>query len=270
MKRIRLLLILAGSALCAAACGGNEAYGLCIVSSKETAGINDGRLYPMHSVVKFPQALYVADYMQANGISPDSTVVVSRNALMQDTWSPMLEMIGGEKEFSFRELLRLSLAESDNNACDLLFNLCGSPEKVDSFIRGLGVRDINVKVTERQMHDDITLAAQNSCTPAGMASLLLWFNGHKDDNACIREVWDIMASCNTGADRIPAAFGDGCRVIHKTGTGFSAKGGLPQINDAGVVILPDGQVLAIAVFIPEPDSVSDISDIVRKRAAVFE
>lgn len=213
MKRIRLLLILAGSALCAAACGGNEAYGLCIVSSKGTAGINDGRLYPMHSVVKFPQALYVADYMQANGISP---------------------------------------------------------EKVDSFIRGLGVRDINVKVTERQMHDDITLAAQNSCTPAGMASLLLWFNGHKDDNACIREVWDIMASCNTGADRIPAAFGDGCRVIHKTGTGFSAKGGLPQINDAGVVILPDGQVLAIAVFIPEPDSVSDISDIVRKRAAVFE
>lgn len=263
MRKILLPLILAGITLFATACGENEEYGLCFISSEGTADINGDRFYPMHSIVKFPQALYVSDYMQTNGVSLDSMVVIRKAELMQDTWSPMLKVMEEEGAFSFRELLRLSLIESDNNACDLLFQLFGMPEKVESFVEGLGFKNIKIMYTERQMHDCPSLALENCCTPSEMARLLLWFNGHKDDNAYIREVWNLMAACNTGADRLPAAFGDGCRVVHKTGTGFAPENGMPQMNDAGIVIFPDGQVIAIAVFVPHPNSPNELAEIVK-------
>ena len=43
----------------------------------------------MHSVMKFPQALYVADYLSRKGVDLDDTIVVDKADLMQDTWSPM-------------------------------------------------------------------------------------------------------------------------------------------------------------------------------------
>lgn len=269
MRKIRLLLIIAGIMPIITACSGKEKYGLCIISPEETVGVNAGSFFPMYSVVKFPQALYVADYLQRNDISLDSAVVVRKSELMQDTWSPMLEGMDESRTFSFRELLRLSLVESDNNACDLLFKLCGMPEVVDSFIKGLGFNDINIAVTERQMHDDIALAAANYCTPSEMARLFLWFEDHKDDNAYYREIWDKMSACNTGADRIPAAFGADCKIVHKTGTGFTPENGLPQMNDAGIVILPDGQMLAIAIFVPYPITVSELSEIVKRHSDEF-
>lgn len=263
MRKIWLAIIFAGIVLGITACSKKEEYGLCIISSKGTVGNNDSRYYPMHSVMKFPQALYVADYLQTNGIDLDSTVVIRKDELMQDTWSPMLDMMGEEKAFSFREMLSLSLAESDNNACDLLFKLFGMPEAVDLFLERIGFKDINVTYTEQQMHDDPTLAPANCCTPSEMARLLLWFNEHKDDNAYFRNVWDIMAACKTGADRISAAFGQDSRIIHKTGTGFAPENSLPQMNDAGIVILPDGQILAIAVFVPHPTSPTELAEIIK-------
>ena len=245
-------------------CDETADYGICIISPEGCSETNGDNYYPMHSLVKFPQALYVADQMSRNGMDFDSLVTVHRDKLMQDTWSPMLETMGETSEFSFRELLRLSLSESDNNACDLLFELFGMPEAVDAFLKELGLNHINVAVTERQMHDDFSRAADNCCTPLEMGHLLLWFNEHKADNAYYQEIWEIMASCNTGEDRIPALFGDDCRIIHKTGTGFPPEEGLPQMNDAGIVLLPDGRILAIAVFVPHPTSDTALQEIVKR------
>lgn len=263
------MTLLAVTALVFSSCRDGNDCGLCMISSEETVSVNGSRTFPMHSVVKFPQALYVADYLSRNGVSPDSAVVVRKADLMQDTWSPMLEMMDTEKEFSFIELLKLSLAASDNNACDLLFELCGMPQDVDSFIKGLGFKDIDISVTERQMHGNISLASLNSCTPGEMSRLLLWFHEHKDDNSYYQGIWDIMASCETGADRIPAAFGSDCRIMHKTGTGFAPEGVLPPMNDAGIVIRPDGRVLAVSVFIPHPVSASELSETVKKNLEHF-
>lgn len=251
-------------------CDRTAGYGLCIISAQKEAGVNSGNFFPMHSVMKFPQALYVADYLQRNDIPLDSAVVVWKKELMQDTWSPMMVGMDESQTFSIRELLRLSLIESDNNACDLLFKLFGMPEAVDSFIKELGFKDINVAATEQQMHDDVTLTAVNCCTPAEMARLLIWFVEHKNDNTNYREIWEMMAACNTGADRIPAAFGADCRIVHKTGTGFPPKEGLPQLNDAGIVIFPDGRVTAVAVFVPHPQSQTDLSEIVKQKMGELE
>ena len=49
-------------------------------------GINENESFAMHNVMKFPQALYVADYLNRKGVELDDTVVVYKAELMQDTW----------------------------------------------------------------------------------------------------------------------------------------------------------------------------------------
>jgi len=71
--------------------------------------------------MKFPQALYVADFLTRNNIELNTEVIVRKEELLQDTWSPMVKTFEGEKAFTYSELLALSLQQSDNNACDILF-----------------------------------------------------------------------------------------------------------------------------------------------------
>ncbi len=52
----------------------------------------------------------------------------------------------------------------------------------------------------------------------------------------------VMARCRTGADRIPAGLPTGATAAHKTGTFLGIS------NDAGIVTLPGGRRIAIAVF----------------------
>ena len=67
----------------------------------------------MYSVMKFPQALYVADFLARNNIELNTGVLVRKDDLMQDTWSPMLNTFENEETFTYSELLALSLQQSD-------------------------------------------------------------------------------------------------------------------------------------------------------------
>ena len=132
--------------------GDSTSYGACIMRDGTVSGINEDERFAMHSVMKFPQALYVADYLSRNGLTLDDTVVVDKADLMQDTWSPMLKRFEGRMAFSYAELLELSLVQSDNNASELLFMFCGKPKAVEKYMRKLGFHDIHVRMTEEQMH----------------------------------------------------------------------------------------------------------------------
>ena len=75
----------------------------------------------------------------------------------------------------------------------------------------------------------------------------------------------LMEECQTGGDRLPAVVPDSAKVVHKTGTGFPLPSGLPSgICDVGIIILDNGQQLPIAVFITNPSSQSQISDVAKQ------
>ena len=229
------------------------------------SGINATKRFPMYSVMKFPQALYVADFLTRNNIELNTEVTVRKADLMQDTWSPMLNMFENKKSFTYSELLALSLQQSDNNACDILFEHCGGPRAVEKYIRKLGVKAIRIQKTEKQMHANPALSNKNWCTPKAMTALLEWFLTHHNDNETLRYIWTLMEECQTGKDRLPAAFPSSARVIHKTGTGYPLPSGLPSgICDVGIVILGDGKPFPIAVFISNPSSQSRISDVAKQ------
>ncbi|MBO4722175.1 MAG: serine hydrolase [Muribaculaceae bacterium] len=210
---------------------------------------NGDKTFAMHSVMKFPQALYVAQYLADKGISLDQCVMVEKKDLMADTWSPMLETFDQEKEFSYRELLALSIQQSDNNACDILFNQCGEPQKVEEYIKSLEINDISIKKTEKEMHDNPSTADENCCTSSSMVILLEWFYDHHNDNEYLQYIWDLMLNCKTGQDRIRAALPPGAQLVNKTGTGPRYYESYCETNDVGIVLMPDGTHIPIAIFI---------------------
>ena len=241
-----------------------KSYGACIMRDGSVSGIKENERFAMHSVMKFPQALYVADYLNRKGLNLDDTIVVNKADLMQDTWSPMMKQFEGKKAFSYAELLELSLGQSDNNACELLFKYCGKPKVVEDYMRGLGFHDINIRMTEEQLQKNPTKAIENSSTPDEMARLFEWFYQHKDDNKYLTFIWKTMANCSTGLKRIPAAIPADARIVHKTGTGFPSPEGVQDMNDAGIILMPDGNHAIIAVFTTHSPSEEVIADIARQ------
>ena len=241
-----------------------EKYGACIMRDGSVSGVNQNERFAMHSVMKFPQALYVSDYLSQKGLALDDTIVIDKADLMQDTWSPMLKRFEGEKAFSYAELLELSLGQSDNNACELLFKYCGKPKAIEKYMRKLGFHDIHVRMTEKQMHKNPAKAIKNNSTPAEMVRLFEWFYHHKDDNQYLTFIWKAMADCSTGLKRIPAAIPADALIVHKTGTGFPLPEGLQDMNDAGIILMPDGSHAIIAVFTTNSPSESVIATIARQ------
>ena len=239
----------------------NEVIGAYVKKGGIEKGINATSRFPMYSVMKFPQALYVADFLARNNIELNTGVLVRKDDLMQDTWSPMLNTFENKKSFTYSELLALSLQQSDNNACDLLFKLCGSPRDVQNYLRSLGFKNIRLKWTEKQMHNKPRRSHDNWCTPRDMAELLNWFYCERQSNPVLTHIWNLMLNCETGNNRIKAALPPGATLAHKTGTGFSKGKTLRGINDVGIVIMPDGDYYPIAIFIKHTKREEEVAEI---------
>ena len=259
IKKISLLFIFLslGFQVHAQRCGACIIKGDRFISYEGTAD----KRYEMNSVMKFPQAIYVAHYLDSCGISLDKRVTVKKQDLEQDTWSPMLRMIDEDREFSYGELLALSLQQSDNNACDLLFKLCGGPSEVQRYMFSLGFKNIRIKWTEKQMHIKPRRSRDNWCTPRDMVSLLQWFYCERQSSPVLMYIWDLMLNCETGNNRIKAALPPGATLAHKTGTGFSKDKTLRGINDVGIVVMPDGDYFPIAIFIKHTEREEEVADI---------
>lgn len=220
-----------------------------IIDNQKCIGINEDSICPLFSVVKFPQAVYVAHCLSKSGKSLDEKITVRKRNLMHDTWSPMLNVFKVRHKFSYAELLRFSLQESDNNACDLLFDVFGSPTEVEKYMKELGFDDIKIAKTERQMMADRASTLQNAASPKAIANLLQWFNDHHKDDEYLAFVWQLMSECKTGTSRLPSILCDGDSIIHKTGTGFSTEKGISAINDAGIIFHADGSHSIAVVFV---------------------
>lgn len=243
-------------------------YGACLIKDGQFYGIHENNYFPMNSVMKFPQALFVADWMQRNNIRLSDSVKVTKEELIEGTWSPKLGDIQTSKSFTYAELLSYSLMLSDNNACDVLFKRCGDPKTVEAYIRKLGFKRIHIRKTERQMREDHSCCRYNKATPKDMTLLLQWFSSHNSDTPILQFIWETMMKCETGMDRLPAANPEGAALLHKTGSGYTNKDGTTDIGDAGIYLLSDGSKWPICVFVKGASTNNIISEISLKLQAM--
>ena len=224
-----------------------------IIDGKDTVTVNNDIHYPLMSVFKFHQALALADYMGKQKQSLETRLPIKKSDLKPDTYSPLRDKYPqGEIEMSIADLLKYTLQQSDNNACDILFDYQGGPDAVNKYIHSLGIRECAIAGTEPAMHEDLNLCYDNWTTPLPAAELVeifrkkpLFPNVYKDF------IFQTMVECQTGQDRLVAPLLDKkVTVGHKTGTGdLNAKGQQIGCNDIGFVLLPGGRTYSIAVFV---------------------
>ncbi len=232
--------------------GTDARVGVAVISGGgDTLTVGGGERFPLLSVFKFHQALAVCDCLRQSGLPLDMPLEVAAAELERDTWSPLRDEFPSGGRFTVRELLDYTLLYSDNNACDILFaRICGMAQ-TSQYISSLGIEDFCIECNEKMMHEDIMNSYRNWTCPLSAARLLETFFAMRDNDDYSGYVWDTMSSCRTGAGRIPKYLAAaGAAVAHKTGTGDVRKDGrIIAVNDIGVILLPGGGHVSLAVFV---------------------
>ncbi len=225
--------------------------GVAIVKGQDTVVLNGNHHYPMQSTYKFHLALAVLNRIDGGLLSLDQKIHVGKDELLPDTYSPLREKYpDGDIDIPLKEILTYTVAESDNNGCDILFRLAGGVEEVNRYIRATGAGAINIAATEEAMHKDWDTQYSNWSTPLATARLLeKFYQKELLSGANHSFLWNTMVSTTTGPRRIKGMLPKSTIVGHKTGSGPKQGTLTSACNDIGIVLLPNGQHFTIVVFI---------------------
>lgn len=215
--------------------------------------VNPFEKFPMQSVFKLHLAMLVLHQVDQGKLDLNQSVTVKRAEVLQNTWAPMMkEHQGDEFLVSVQQLLQYSVSQSDNVACDLLFELVGGPAVLHSYIQSLGIKETEVVANEAQMHADDQVQYQNWTSMKGAAQILKKFEQKKQLSETSQALlWKWMVETTTGPERLKALLPAGTVVAHKTGTSGVRAGKTAATNDIGVIMLPDGRPLMVAVFVKD-------------------
>jgi beta-lactamase class A len=244
--------------------------GICVqsVDGGDAQTLNGGERFPMQSVYKLPIAMAVLDLVDRGTLTSSQTVTLGP-ADMADVHfhSPLRDAHPrGGIAISVRDLIRAAIVDSDGVASDALYRLAGGGTRVTAYLRRLGITGMGVVATEREMAKDPMAQYRNYATPRAAVDLLrvLWA-GRGVSSAARELLLKDLAESVPGANRIKGQLPAGTAVAHKTGTD-ATRGGLTRAtNDIGIITLPDGRHLALAVFVK--DSTADESTRERTIAA---
>lgn len=228
-----------------------------LINNKHKVTVNNESIYPMMSVFKLHQALAVCEDLDNKLISLDSVMTINRGELDPSTWSPMLKEHSEDTiSLSIQDLLRYTLAQSDNNASNLMFDRLVSVAQTDSFITTIIPREsFQILYSESEMSSDHDKAYSNYTSPIGAAMLIdrLFTTSLLSAEKQIF-VKKVLSECATGKDRIVAHLigKEGIMIAHKTGSGYTNdKGELAAHNDVAYIRLPNGVGYALAVFVKD-------------------
>jgi beta-lactamase class A len=209
--------------------------------------------FPMQSVFKFHLALTVLHKIDQRQLSLDQRVFVSKEDVTPKMYSPLRDQYpDGNVSVTVRELLMDAVSLSDNVACDVLFRLVGGTAVVNRYIHSLSIREVSIVATEAEMHQAWPVQYKNWTTPAAAVALLQKFDTGRILSPASRTfLWDCMTK-SVKADRIRGLLPAGTVVAHKPGTSDTNEQHITAAtNDIGIVVLPDGRHLVIAVFVSD-------------------
>lgn len=216
--------------------------------------INGNKMLPMLSVFKFHIALAVLDQVDAGKLSLDQKIFIKKEELLENTWSPIREQFPeGNFEMPLSDLIKYTVAESDNNGCDILLRLIGGTTAVQNFMDSKGVKNFTIKADEEQMHRGYEFYYWNVTTTKSANQLLKdFFNKEIVLKSSTDFLMNTMLETVTGQNKLVAQLPLGLPVAHKTGSSGKNGAGLTIAeNDIGIITLPDGRHYAISIFVSD-------------------
>jgi beta-lactamase class A len=116
----------------------------------------------------------------------------------------------------------------------------------------LGVAEVVVANTEKQIGQSQTTQYRNWASPSGVVALLRALHEGKGLSLTSRAILlQFMTRTQTGPRRLKGLLPKGTVIAHKTGSSHTVNGVTAATNDVGLITLPDGRHLAVAVFVSD-------------------
>jgi beta-lactamase class A len=228
----------------------------------------------MQSVYKLPIAMAVLDRVEHRVFSLDQMVrFLPSDRISKGQHSPLRDAHPQANfDVPLRELLRLAVSESDGVASDILLRLLGGPSTVDLYVHHhLGIEGVRIADSEKVIGLNVAVQYRNYAQPVAMVALLntLVHNSPlTTEHTGLLMQW--MTQTDTGIHRIRGLLPPGTVVAHKTGTSGSDNGITNATNDVGIITLPDGRYLCIAVFVCDSPEKEDTREgVIAKIARVL-
>jgi beta-lactamase class A len=224
--------------------GGKVGFAAVELASGRSLGLKQNEPFPMQSVFKLPIAIEVLRQVDQGTIALDQEILLGADDAREGATGTIVV----PSRTTVGKLLEAMVVSSDNVACDRLLAMVGGPQAVDARMHGFGIKGISIRLSEREMTAG---RGDNTATPAGMVALLVRMARQELDllPASAKHLEALLLRVGTGAKRIKGALPPGTPVAHKSGSSRTQDGQTDATNDVGLVSLPNGNRVAIAVFV---------------------
>ena len=212
---------------------------------------------PMQSVFKLPLAMTMLHQIEKGRHSLDEPVrFMPEDRILPHAYSPLQDKYpDAGVELRLRDVMQWTVGLSDNAASEILLRVVGGPRVVDEYIASLGVAGFQMQDGEQGLHRETAAQYRNWVEPTAAVQLLQRIVDGRTltpEHAKLLQEW-MKPTGQT--HRLNADLPAGTRVAHKSGTSDVDNGLAHATNDIGLITLPDGRQLAIAVFVT--DSTAD-------------
>lgn len=222
-----------------------------LMETEKAFAFHGNERFPMQSVYKLPIALHVLMRVDRGRMALNQLVQITpKDFVKPPQHSPLRDRYPQGTSLTLEEVLAYNVSQSDGTACDVLLRLLGGPEMTDAFLEQIKITEMRVLNTEKQIGARHATQYKNFSTPVAAIQLLHAImnpRGLKPESRAL--LLKLMTDTPTGMRRIKGELPPGTPVAHKTGTSGTRNGVTAATNDIGIVTLPNGRHLAVAVFI---------------------
>jgi len=230
--------------------GGQVSVAVLDVGTGRLAVVDGANELPLFSVFKLPLAITVLKNIEDGRLKLDEKVHIGPDELMVGTrvnsqrWQKPVDL-------TIKELLELSIIESDNTSSEKLLQLVGGPQAVTKLMRSFDLQQIDIRTTIKDYF--ATRTNPNTGSALGLVKLLSRLQrGELLQPSQTELLLGMMERAKTGLHRLRGNLPPGVRVADKTGSGdLNPKTNAAiSTNDVGLITLPNARGhLAIAVLL---------------------
>lgn len=224
-----------------------------VLQTGESVDLHGDEQFPMQSVYKMPIGMAVLYRVDHGKLTLTQKIHVEPTEYVSERQhSPLRDKFPEGTDVTVRELLRYAVSESDGSASDVLMRLAGGPPIIMNYLKTLGVTGVIVANTEKEIGQDNAVQYRNWARPNQAVMLLAALQKGRGLTASSRALLlRFMTDTPTGLYRLKGRLPAGAVVAHKTGTSRTLDGVTAATNDIGLITLPNGHHMAIAVFVSD-------------------
>lgn len=227
----------------------------------KSINVNGNKKLPMLSVFKFHIALAVLEQVDQGKLDLNQKILIKRSELLENTWSPIREKYpNGNVELPLSEIIKYTVAQSDNNGCDVLLRLIGGTVTVQNFMNEKEVKDFQIKFNEEDM--TYQNMVENYSSSKSIVQLLHKFYQNKIVSKTSTDfLMKVMLETTTGENKLIAGLPKNTPTAHKTGSSGKNDDGLTIAeNDMGIITLPNGNHYAICIFVINSTETKEVNE----------